>query len=335
MPSFSKKLLPVICTVILSICGAWGFLVHRTVNQLAVYELPAEIAPFFSNHMDYLVRNAPRPDIRRSSDPTEAPKHFIDIEMYGPDALHKMPVHWKDAVARYTQDTLLKYGYVPYQIGMTVQALTRSFIAHNKDSILFYAADLGHYAGDANVPLHTTVNYDGQLTGQKGLHSLWESTIPALLESSYNLYSPHKASFVKDPELAAWIAVRRAAALLPALLSKEQELSQQFTDQEKYRVQMRKGKEYKSYTTAFVKAYAAALGNSVNEQLIHSADLTADLWYTAWVNAGKPDLSDINQGWGGEKEAAFEQELAAFRQNSLVKTGLLQALKQVPVANNE
>lgn len=333
--SFPKKLIPPVCAGILLVCGAWGFLVHRTVNQLAVYELPADIGSFFSNNMDYLVRNAPRPDIRRSSDPSEAPKHFIDIEMYGPDAAHTMPLHWKEAVVKYTEDTLFKYGYVPYQIGMTVQALTRSFKTLDKDSILFYAADLGHYAGDANVPLHTTVNYDGQLTDQKGLHSLWESTIPELMLAGYNFSSTHRASYLKDPELAAWTAIRRAAALVPVLLAKEKEVSLGFTDQEKYRVQIRRGKEYKSYTSAFARAYAQSLGSSVNEQLIHSADLTADLWYTAWVNAGKPDLHTINQGWNAEKEAVFQKEKDAFRQNNLVKDGLLHALKQAPGGNTE
>ena len=62
---------------------SWGFLVHRTVNQLALYELPKEMRGFFVEHMEYMVRNAPRPDIRRNTDSTEATKHFIDLEMYG------------------------------------------------------------------------------------------------------------------------------------------------------------------------------------------------------------------------------------------------------------
>src|SRR5205823_283309 len=74
--------------------SSWGFLVHRTVNQLAVYELPKELRGFFIEHMEYIVRNAPRPDIRRNQDSTEASKHFIDLEMYGDSSAWKMPMQW-------------------------------------------------------------------------------------------------------------------------------------------------------------------------------------------------------------------------------------------------
>src|SRR5688572_18617503 len=130
--------------------------------------------------MDYGVRYSVRPDERRNSDSTEATKHFIDFEAFGDSAAWKMPQDWNSAVQQYTKDSLLKYGYVPYQIMVLKEQLTNSFRQKNKDSILFYAADMGHYIADAHVPLHTSINYDGQLTGQKGLHSLWESVIPEI-----------------------------------------------------------------------------------------------------------------------------------------------------------
>ena len=79
---------------------SWGFLVHKTAHQLAVYELPKEVQSFFYKNMEYLVTNAPRPDMRRNSDPTEATKHFIDLEAFGDSAAWKMPLHWNDAVAK-------------------------------------------------------------------------------------------------------------------------------------------------------------------------------------------------------------------------------------------
>src|SRR5256885_16055336 len=75
--------------IILMVCSSWGFLVHRTVNQLAVYEMPKNLRSFFIQHLDYMERNAPRPDISRNQDSTEATKHFIDLEMYGDSAAWK------------------------------------------------------------------------------------------------------------------------------------------------------------------------------------------------------------------------------------------------------
>jgi hypothetical protein len=318
-----KFALTVLITSVLIISTGWGFLVHKTVHQLAVYELPETMLPFFYQQMDYLVTNAPRPDMRRNEDSTEATKHFIDLEMFGDRAATKMPLDWNRAVQKYTADSLLKYGYVPYHIIYMKGKLTEAFRKGNKDSILFYAADLGHYIGDAHVPLHTTVNYDGQLTDQKGLHSLWESMIPEIEIGNYSLYSTHKATYLKKPAEAIWQAVRNAAKLVPDMLLKEREVSKEFTEEQKFRVQIRRGKETKSYTTAFAKAYAAALGTTINDQLRHSADLIADFWYTSWVDAGKPDLSGINEGWSAGAQQRLEAELKAFNENKLLENKLL------------
>ena len=174
--------------------------------------------------MEYLVNNAPRPDVRRNQDSTEATKHFIDLEAYGDSAAWKMPLYWNDAVAKYSKDTLLKYGYVPYHVIYMKNKLVVAFKSGNKDSILFYAADIGHYIEEANVPLHTTTNYDGQFTNQKGIHALWESIVPEIEISNYNLYSTHQATYLKQPELAIWNAVRKAYLLLPNVLEKEKEV---------------------------------------------------------------------------------------------------------------
>jgi hypothetical protein len=97
MGSFRKLGVTVVLSAILIVTAGWGFLIHKTVHQLAVYALPKEMVPFFYQHVDYLVNNAPRPDQRRNTDSTEAPKHFIDLEMYGPDAANSMPMGWTEA----------------------------------------------------------------------------------------------------------------------------------------------------------------------------------------------------------------------------------------------
>ena len=231
----------------------WGFLVHRTVNQLAVYELPKGMQPFFYRNMDYLVKESVRPDQRRNTDSTEAPKHFIDFEAYGDSAAWKMPVTWTEAVKSHSKDSLLKYGYVPFVILDVQQKLSNAFRIKNKDSILFYAADLGHYVGDLHVPLHTSINYDGQLTNQKGLHSLWESTIPEIELSNYNLSSKHKASYLASPQKKIWAAAQHAHVLVQDVFRLETEVTKNFTPEEKYRIQMRQGQRNEKLFYRFCK----------------------------------------------------------------------------------
>jgi hypothetical protein len=302
--------------------SSWGFLVHRTINQLAIYSLPSPLQAYFHADMKYLVENAPRPDIRRNTDKTEDTKHFIDLEMYGPNAANEMPMEWEAAVKKYGKDSLIKYGWGPYNAIMQLEHLTAAFKSKNKDSILYYAADLGHYIGDLHVPLHTTANYDGQLTGQKGLHGLWESYIPELRINQYELYNKHKAVYLKKPAEALWKDIRHANALLPEMFAKEKALTAKFTPETKYKVQMRYGKEAKVYTKEFAEAYALELGPTINAQLIASANLIADFWYTAWVNAGKPDL-----GRSRGVSLELEQELKSYQSNELIKNDLLLSKK--------
>ena len=314
--------------VIITVCSSWGFLVHRTIHQLAVYELPSEMQPFFFRNMDYLVKNAGRPDERRNTDSTEATKHFVDLEMYETANTAPMPMLFEEAVSRYSKDTLLKYGYVPYYIVIMKDKLTNAFKSLNKDSILFYANDLAHYIGDANVPLHTSVNYDGQLTDQKGIHSLWESVIPEILIDGYNLRSKHKARYLADPQQAIWEAIRRSSALVPDMFRLETEVSKNFTTATKYRMQMRRGKEVRSYTSEFAKAYSAALKGSINDQLIHSADLIADFWYTSWVDAGKPNLCTIVQPCMSDTDFEnLKKQKKSFKKNTLIADSLLLSRK--------
>lgn len=316
----------------LVLCSSWGFLVHRTVNQLAVYQLPKKMQPFYFKHLDYIVRNAVRPDERRSSDPTEAPKHFIDLEIYGDSAAWKMPLNWDDAVRRYTKDTLLKYGYVPYWVMEMKKRLMEAFRQRNVDSILFYSADLGHYVGDANVPLHTSTNYDGQLTGQRGLHALWESVVPELTIEQFNLAGKKKAKYLKHAEQSIWDAVRHASSLLPDLFGAEREVSKNFTDATKYRIEQRNGRDVKYYTKEFAQAYAQRLLPSINDQLQRSANLMADFWYTAWVDGGKPDLRELlPQELTKEEKKEEKREVKLYRHNELLTNKVLVSKRDIVV----
>ncbi len=302
---------------------------HRTITQLCVYQLPKEMQPFFYQNMDYIIRNSIRPDERRNTDRTEATKHFIDFEAYGKNAEKTMPVQWEAAVAKYTEDTLLKYGYVPYWVLTMKDRLTRSFSSGDRDSILFYSADIAHYIEDAHVPLHTTINYDGQLTGQKGIHALWESMVPELTLKTFDLEGKKKAAYIKHPEKEIWKAVQHTFTLVPRMLEAEREVTKVFTEETKYRIQKRNGRDVKYYTKDFALAYAKKLEPSINDQALRAANMVAAFWYTAWVDAGKPDLSRImTVKWTSTDDGQLKDQIKAYRKNELQKKGWLISNRQ-------
>ena len=149
--------------------------------------------------------------------------------------------------------------------------------------------------------------------------------------SNYTLNSKHTATYLKHPDQAIWKAIRVAAALVPEMLEKEKEVSKSFTEEQKFRTQMRKGKPSKSYTSEFAKAYAVALKSSINDQLIASANLVADFYYTAWVDAGKPDLQNLNQAFSNDDAKSLNEELKLYQKNGLIANDKLISKKANPV----
>ncbi len=305
-------------------CTSWGYLVHRTVNQLAIYVLPTDMAPFFYENMDYLVKESVAADQRRNRDPKEAGRHIINFEAYDKDQLGawKMPFSYEAALKKYGRDSLGRFGYLPYQVVMTQQRLTAAFKAWDRDSILFHAADLAHYISDAHVPLHTTSNYDGQLTSQEGLHALWESMLPELYLDQYQLYTKYKVTYIKNPAQAIWDALRSSHILVNDVLRIERLVAKDFPGDSKYRVQVRKGKTVKTYNTAFARAFHQRMGKTVNMQLLLSVNLVADFWYTAWVDAGEPSL-EVIMDKKAPKRTRLKAEKAAHKNNTLIKNGYL------------
>jgi len=294
---------------------AWGFYGHRLLNRLAVYTLPPEMLPFFKANIDYLTTNATRPDSRRTVVPTEAPRHFLDVDAYGDSALTRhgrgLPRAYADAVALVGgEDSLLRHGIVPWQVARMKGQLTAAFKERNTDQILHLAADLGHYVADACVPLHTTRNYNGQLTNQRGIHALWESRLPELNGLNYDLLTG-QAPYLDNPTEAAWLAVERAHAALDSVFTIERQLTAELTEDRKYGYEQRGRQTIRTYSREFSQAYHQRLNGQVERQLRYAARLIGAFWYTCWVDAGQPDLTEMEQQPSEAEQAAIEQERKA------------------------
>lgn len=223
----------------------------------------------------------------------EAPKHFIDIDHYGKYPYAELPRVWDSAVAKYGKDSLLKYGIVPWQVEASLSSLTKAFKEKNLARILKTSSDIGHYIADAHVPLHTNTNHNGQLTNQKGIHAFWESRIPELLADNEFDFYIGKAEYIKRPGEYIWQRVLESAKAADSVLSIEKELSKHFDG--KYAFEKRNGVMVKQYSTGFTKAYNERLNGMVERRMRQAIFSIASFWYTAWVNAGQPDLKELSK----------------------------------------
>ena len=336
-----KTLLPLLLAALLlahGTAGAWGFFGHRTITQVAVYELPASMQAFYYRHMAEIVRLSTAPDERRNTDPTEAPKHFIDIDHYSEsDPFGRMPRQYDKAAEKFSADTLKKYGTVPWVVLETQNNLTEAFRMRDTVAIVKYSAELSHYVGDAFVPLHTTINYDGQLTDQKGLHSLWESQLPERFINDYKLVG-EPAKYVKDPLAAIWGVLQESFGFVGETFDRATKIEKVMKPDVRFTFTHRQGKTSRRYSDAFADAYEKTVGGMVNYRLKGAPSLISSLWLTAWQNGGKPNLNELmtpNKTTKEEKEK-LATELTAWNRNTLSQDQLLlaqQKAKKVEVAD--
>ncbi|MCU0445116.1 MAG: zinc dependent phospholipase C family protein [Microscillaceae bacterium] len=277
---------------------AWGFFAHQRINRLAVFTLPPEMLGFYKYYIRYITENAVNPDKRRYAVVGEAPRHYIDIDVYDrifkDSAVYKMPRYWQQAVQMFGEDSLQAYGIVPWHIQRMKFQLTEAFKTKNLSQILRVSTDLGHYIGDANVPLHTTENYNGQLSNQVGIHGFWESRLPELFIDTYDFFVA-RAQYLPNTQLKAWEAVINAHLALDSVLRFEKELSQKFSEDKKYAFEERNRLIMRTYSRDFASAYHRLLNGQVERRMKAAIKMLGDFWFTCWVDAGQPDLDDLLQ----------------------------------------
>ena len=310
---------------------AWGFFGHRVITQVAVYELPGSMQAFYYRHLPELVRLCTAPDERRQKDKTEETRHFIDMDHYSEqNPFAKVPREYEAAQEKFSADTLRKYGTVPWTIIETKNKLVSAFSERDTANIILYSAELAHYVEDAFVPLHTTMNYDGQLTNQTGLHGLWESQLPERFIQTYKLSAPdgEDVKVLKNPLDAIWLVVQKSYGFLTFTFDSESKASKDFTPQTKYTYTHRFGKTQRHYSDAFADAYNKLVGGQVDYRMRTAAPMVASFWLTAWQEAGRPDLGKLMAPpklRKGEQDTLSVQ-LKAFKENPLPKDLLLLAM---------
>jgi hypothetical protein len=212
----------------------------------------------------------------------------------------------------------MKHGIVPWWVQIMQRRLTAAFKEKNAVKILKLSAEIGHYLGDAHVPLHASSNHNGQHTGQHGLHGFWESRVPELLAEKEWDFFIGKAAYIKSPGDFIWERVLESAAAADTVLKYEKELTNQFSGDQKFSFEDRNGKIIRQYSSAFCKAYNEKLNGMIERRMRQSIYAVASFWYTAWVDAGQPDLSKLTSVNFTEADLKeFEQLNSAWRFKSI------------------
>ncbi|MEO1626872.1 MAG: zinc dependent phospholipase C family protein, partial [Bacteroidota bacterium] len=195
-------------------------------------------------------------------------------------------------------DHFSSYGILPYHLVQMQKRLTKAFEQRDAKRVLQLSADFGHYIGDAHVPLHTTENYNGQLTNQLGIHAFWESRIPELFADQRFDYFVGKAQYIRNPEEFYWDIVLSSHALVDSVLGIEQDLRLRFPIDQQMCYDNRLERTILTQCKEFADAYDRRMKGMVENRMRGAILAIGSAWMTAWYDAGQPDLRELDaSGW--------------------------------------
>jgi hypothetical protein len=257
---------------------AWGFEAHKYILDRAIKLLPAEIRPFFEKYRVAIVEHAIDPDLWRSVgfDAEESPRHFVDMDAYGLAPFKGLPRDFDQAVARYGREFVTKNGLLPWRAQEFHVKLVEAFTqkaTYSRDNIKYFSAFLGHYLSDAEVPFHASLNHDGQLTGQWGIHSRFETETFERYRSSLD---------VKPGPIVAVTSARDLA--FDSLVTSFSQV-QAILDADKAAVA---GRE--AYDDAYFASFYGKVKPILERRLADSITAVASAIASAWEQAGRPAL---------------------------------------------
>jgi hypothetical protein len=263
---------------------AWGFEAHKFIAEQAIALLPPGLREFFEERRVMFVEHSIDPDLWRNVGfDDEPPRHFLDIDAYGAYPFDALPRGYDDAVAKFGEEKVRKNGTLPWRAEEMHDRLLRAFQAVKRgnppgwtyDNIAFFASVLSHYAGDAHVPFHAVVNFDGQLTDQLGVHARFESDLFSRARSSLRVAPPARSPITGARDAIFEVLITGTTLVGTILDADRQAIGQ---------------KEY--YDDEYFAAFGAGGAQAVLERRVNESIATVAALITgAWEAAGKPDLS--------------------------------------------
>lgn len=274
--SISKIRYFVLFVLLLSLCS-WGEKVHRKINSASVEFLPKKMS-IMKTWAPVLADHSVDPDKRRKTDKNEFVRHFIDLDNYSEFVeTGKIDENFELLCNKYGREFVIKNGTLPWVCDSTYKALVTNFKTKNFEQAALTAADLGHYIADGFMPLHTSANYDGQLSNQKGIHARFEDTMINQHIDKLEIEIT-KLEKINDVQTFIFRNIYENFELVDDLL---------IADSIAYDLAGKKySKVYYEKMWSDSEVFTTKLINSAAKKI-------ASLYYKAWLEAGKPELTEL------------------------------------------
>lgn len=254
---------------------SWGSSGHYKINQASGLSFNQEMAQF-ENWISILASHASDADDRKSWDPTEGPKHYIDIDNYNEFVSQgSIPMTWDSVIAAHGSSFVYDNGILPWATLITYDSLVSCFERHDWDNAVLFASDLGHYVADGHMPMHITRNYNGQYTGNSGIHSRYESTMINAYISQFD-YPGSEITEVDQVDQYVFAYLYSSYVYVDSILAAD--------DYAKSVAGNTSSTLYRQTLWEQTQSFTIPLFSNASHAL-------AELIYTAWIQAGSPAIS--------------------------------------------
>jgi hypothetical protein len=261
---------------------AWGFVGHRLIMTRAIDLLPPELKPFFVKHRDEIVVRVVDPDTWRVAGWPENAHHFLDfgVPEYGKFPFNELPREYDAALQKFGRATLERNGLLPWRLAEFFGLLQRGFEGFRRQSpfgstdVILFSASISHYIQDAHQPFHGTDNYDGQLTGQRGIHARFEQNLVERFQPRLSL-TPVAPTAITNPRETAFRVLLDSYQLVDGLLQADKTAVA--------------GKEV--YDDDYYEKFFTAVKPVLDRRISEAISATASVIMGAWEAAGRPTVT--------------------------------------------
>jgi len=253
---------------------SWGTTGHKKISEASALSFNAHMQGFLT-WIDFIREHASDADIRKDIDQDEGPKHYIDIDNYSEFiSTGRIPQTFDSALLIHGFSFVEGNGILPWATLTAFDSLRNCMQRRNFAKAKIFAADLGHYVADGHMPLHITKNYDGDLTGNSGIHSRYESAM--INENNQQItYTGTEATEIKDVTQYIFNYIYNNHKYCDSVIFADNYAKSQSTNY-------------------FSQTYKTALWDKSKHFTIRlfkqASNSLANLIYTAWIQAGKPEL---------------------------------------------
>lgn len=255
--------------------AAWGFTAHRLTERRAIAGLPpGPLKDLMANNVEWVAEHAVDPDLWRTTGvPNEFPAHFLDMDSFGTYPFPNIPLVEAEHLRVNGPDAGEK-GRLPWRMSEAYDELVASLKARDPVKVLRAASTLGHYVGDAHVPLHAATNYDGQMTGQTGIHARWEDGLVDRYRTSIlRSLAPVTITDPGDPVAFAMKTLRDSFRAVAPQLAADKACAKDAT-----------------YGSAYLACFYGRERKTLVARMSATSSAIASFWQAAWIAAGRPAL---------------------------------------------